>query len=353
MKEQLQRSLDAVHAPAADLFLAISERLGPVVDFVQRSVRWNVDLGSKLASDYASVGPPSDPMVKQDEPKKQEPLESEIDRSATAESPNDSTSNDSLKDAQELDSNTLEETPNEDNWNKTESEDLIILARDDAGETTVLLLDDVLPTVRLLALPESISFSDSAAAKKVKLPYRLRLARGGLVITSSLVVLGAVPPAYRSLRFILDYPRTAEVVFIALVGSVAYCLWSWASSSKIEQERLIAAAIQSRLAARNEAAIAYLGEGACDNLTHIIMEEYVSRLVAVAPNTGQQDKGASSTAKHVDPLVSEIALSVGLFEPKGQADTLKEEEKDFAAVKWDDARLALVRTLAGPPPDKK
>ena len=356
-KEQLQRSFDAVQAPLADLFVAITTRLDPLVEFFRRAIRWNVTWANKTlestsASSSQSVSSTS--------------LESE---STTSETAGTTTSDNNYENRVEehpfipyegrqrtlvsLDGYSVAGvTPTHSNlrdyWNKTDPEDLIILARDENGGTVVLLLEDIYPQNRLLSLPESTTFAYSTT-RKTKLPYRLRLARGGLIITCSLVFLGTIPPAYRSLRFILEYPKTAEIVMITLVGSVAYSLWSWAESSKTEQERRIAAAVNSRLTAKNEAAIAYLTEGAKDNLTHIIMEEYVSRLVA--------PEGEAASTKDLDPLIREIVLSVGLFQPCSSGEIASSsnagESEELTAVKWDQARLALVSLLAGHSTDKK
>ena len=243
-KQSLQRLFDLIQAPASNAFGAVTARLGPVADSLRSTVR----------SHLFKPAPMSDT---EQEPSsaRNEPTQSEDTSLQKDDIISDSNSN--------LTSQQME-------WNKTEPEDLIIMTRN--GET-FLLVEDVNPIHRLLTLPVVDVLAVGRSKSKVKAPYRLRMARGGLVITVSLIALGAIAPTYRSLRFILEYPRTAEIVMITLVGSVAYNLWSWRTNAKTRQRELIAAAIQSRLVARNHAAVSHLIVGATECLTHAVMED--------------------------------------------------------------------------------
>lgn len=312
-KQGIQRLLDGVQAPAARFFGVVTERLGPVVDRIRATMKPNLKQVYPLANNYI----PDDSALSS-----QGHLLPENTRSSDQDESEPTTSKHSF-------------IENACNQNETDPEDIIILSK---GGDSLTFLNYVDPAHRLLALP--VATIDG----KVKPPYRLRLARGGLVITVSIIVLGALPPTYRSLRFILEYPKTAEFVMMTLVASVAYNLWSWRSNARTRQRELIAAAIQSRLVARDEAALSFLTISAVETLTDALMESYVSLILSPK---------AKKSIDDMDPLVAEIGESVGLFRrhKKQPSERLEEEWEDhpseqIVAEEWEKARKALVHSLA-------
>ncbi|CAB9518177.1 expressed unknown protein [Seminavis robusta] len=316
-KQASQRLLDSIQAPVAKTFIVVTTRVGPVVE----SVRSTVKIGVKSLKDQKK------------KPTEKDPLSGKTDSSKK------STATDTGAEAPKAYDNS---SVARNEWNETDPEDLIILTKDGS---MLLLMEKVHPSVRLLALPiiHDVSVSadgNSTSRGKPKPPFRLRLARGGLVITASFIALGALAPAYRSLKFILTYPNTAEIVMITLVGSMAYSMWSWISHSKTRQRELVATAIQSRLVARGHAAVAVLTNGAVERLAEVIMEEYATRLLS-----------ADETMKDApDPFVMEIGRAVGLFRvsPDHPANGSRDSnhKQPIVAVEWEEAREELLHVLA-------
>jgi hypothetical protein len=309
-KQAAQRLMDGIQAPAAKMFGVVTARLGPIMDQIRASVRSNLQQVNPMTQIPEESGSPSPEKLEETKQPSRDPIQKAT--TCTEIIP------------------CIE--PGIGSRNETEPEDLIILTKD--GDS-LLLLNDIHPAHRLLALP-LVSVNG-----KTKPPYRLRLARGGLVITVSIIMLGALPPTYRSLKFILEYPKTAEIIFISLVASVGYNLWTWRSNLKTRQRELIAAAIQSRLVARDEAALSYLTIGAVDTLTDMLMESYVSLLL----NKPEEEKESPT---HVDPLVAEIGRSLGLFrrlERQPSSQPLK-KSRGVVAEDWEVARKALVHSLS-------
>ena len=317
-KQSLQRLFDSIQAPVSAAFGSVTARLGPVADRLHSMIQ--SEFGNRRLSLVASKVEPS-PV--DDDLSQQEQQPHRIEQTTSSKS-------------------VLQQKK----WNKEDPEDLIVLTK--TGET-LLLLEDVNPVDRLLALPVIEELSSTGRSRS-RPPFHLKLARGGLVITLCLITAGAIAPAYRSLRFILEYPRTAEVVMIALVGSVAYNLWAWRTNAKTRQRELIAEAVRSRLLAKDEAAISYLMDGAVDCLTHAVMDDYVSRLL-----DGDDDKNDRPSC---NPFVTEIGLCMGLLkreypdqdeEPIGakRRTSLKMmDTSTVVAVEWEKARSELVHKLA-------
>lgn len=313
VKEWAKRVFDEIQAPVSQAFGFVTARLGPIMDQIQAVVQSNL----KIAQPSVHNRPES--------PIESMPVPEEWKRNVQGQdfSPDDNFP-------------TVQTCRNTDN----KPEDLIIVPK---GGDSLILLEQVQPSHRLLALPVV------TVDNKSRPPYRLRLARGGLVITVSIIALGALPPTYRSLRFILEYPKTAEVVMITLVASVAYNLWSWRYNARTRQRELIAAAIQSRLIARDEAAVSFLAKGAVEALTEVLMESYVSMLLS-----SKKEKKVTD----MDPFIVEMGESVGLFcRPEHHPSDHGEEENSLVTAKcstsekivaenWEKAQKALVHALA-------
>ena len=310
-QQLFQRGLDRVQAPLAHGFGVVTARVRPIVERLRTTVKlfWKQPKNTPLPSD-------------------QDHTVQNTTRTTKAALPEGGSENEEPAIA----SSSKEDASDPPLTNRTDPEDLLILVNDGRS---LLYLQAVHPVDRLLALPV-VSTIDG----KTKPPYRLRLARGGLVITVSVIALGALAPTYRSLRFILEYPKTAELVLGTLVASVAYNIWTWHFNARTRQQERIAVAIQSRFVARDDAALSFLTVGAVQTLTDRVMESYVSRLLSSDGETPLPD---------MDPLVLEIGETVGLFrwpERTDVANTSTLNQNDIVAVQWEEARTALVHCLA-------
>jgi len=189
-----------------------------------------------------------------------------------------------------------------------DNEDILVLSKKDNRS---LLLEDVPPQYRLLVLPESSSFQ----------PYNLRHGRSGTVIYTGLVLFGAVPLTYRSLKYAMDYaeyPAIANTMIASMVLSISYSLWASYFSARTRQLLAVSSAVSSRIVARDDATEVQLVDEACGVLADAVMYEYFSR-----EGIGRQDetKKLAEMPLHdgLDPV--EIAIDLGLLRRKGAADS--------------------------------
>mmetsp|Transcript_32154 Transcript_32154/g.58930 ORF Transcript_32154/g.58930 Transcript_32154/m.58930 type:complete len:532 (-) Transcript_32154:904-2499(-) len=188
-----------------------------------------------------------------------------------------------------------------------DNEDILVLSKKDNRS---LLLEDVPPQYRLLVLPESSSFQ----------PYNLRHGRSGTVIYTGLVLFGAVPLTYRSLKYAMDYaeyPAVANTMIASVVLSVSYSLWASYFSARTRQLLAVSSAVSSRIVARDDGSKAILVEEACEGLADAVMYEYFSR-----EGIGREDETKKLVGMPLcdglDPVA--IALDLGLLRGKDAAD---------------------------------
>jgi len=363
-KESLQRFLDvALQVPLSKAWGVLTNVVGPmvergrwyykrglvggIVESMQTAATTTKDQDSKTQSSQQKQ--PMDPASKQSPPTEPTP------ETAAIAAPSDQEPVTCMDESKKDDCNADATLAQRDPPNLTDPEDLVILTKD--GKT-LLLLSHVDPMDRLLALPMvNTSVPTGVRRSTLQPPYRIRLARGGLIITMSLISLGAIAPTYRSLKFILEYPRTAEIVMLTLVGSVAYSLYSWQANAKTRQRELIASAMQARLVAQNQAAMSFLTQGAVEHLTDRLMEDYITHLLL------DTNRYTPPTHTHDDPLlVQDIGLALGLFrrekpvslipslssfhEKDGKTKKTKTADGTIVAVEWEKARAELVHSLA-------
>ena len=78
----------------------------------------------------------------------------------------------------------------------------------------IVVLEKVLQKFFLLALPPVM-------LTKPRLPYKLKHNTASTIIYASLVTFGALPLAYRSIKYALDYPAMVELLLASFFGTVA------------------------------------------------------------------------------------------------------------------------------------
>jgi hypothetical protein len=205
------------------------------------------------------------------------------------------------------------------------NENLLIVSKSREGR--VLLVENVPPEYRLLVLPQW--------GKKP--PYRLRHGRTASVIYTGLVLFGATPLAYRSLKYALDYPGLAQVMVASVIGSVSYSAWASRVGARTRQSLVVTSATASRIVAQDEAAITILrqqgGEGA-KVLVEAVMAAYLAKLDE--PSFRDKEQGVRSKRDlplSVDPVI-DLAVELGLLERTNSG---------IVATPWDEASLDIMK----------
>jgi hypothetical protein len=179
------------------------------------------------------------------------------------------------------------------------------------GNNEMVLISNMTPSVRLLALP-----------------YTLQHKSASTLISVSLVVFGALPLAYRSLNFALSYPGLSEVIAASVVGTASYTLWSSRSYARTSQSQVISDAILHRIYARDEAVVLVLQEGAVHRVAQAVLSLYYHHKRPVGIERNQVL--ATPKTSVIDPL--KLAVEFGLME-----DTKDGNHKDWVAVSLDEA----------------
>uniref|UniRef100_A0A7S4VC53 Uncharacterized protein n=1 Tax=Ditylum brightwellii TaxID=49249 RepID=A0A7S4VC53_9STRA len=221
-----------------------------------------------------------------------------------------------------------------------EEEDLIVLSRI-TGE--MFLIENIPPSYRLLILPLP---NASIEKKKTVVPYQLRHARSGRIITSSLVIFGAIPLMYRSLVFTMDHPWLARAVAASVVGSVGYSLWSYRYGARTRQDAALCAALSSRMVARDNTLVCALREEIVRVLALEVIDLYHSmseeqhRLL-----NKKDDKSPKKTEESAEIETFEVAVALGLIQKRSVA-----SEVDVVDVgtndNYEDNNTGLWRSLS-------
>mmetsp|Transcript_17363 Transcript_17363/g.26478 ORF Transcript_17363/g.26478 Transcript_17363/m.26478 type:complete len:263 (-) Transcript_17363:17-805(-) len=204
-------------------------------------------------------------------------------------------------------------------------EEIVVVSRDGR----VILLEEIPCGSRLLALPPAA--------------YRLEHSYEGTVLLRGLVLCGAVPLAYRSLKYALDYPGLAQAVVASVAGTVAYSLWASREGARTRQRLAVVSAAASRTVARDGAAVLVLRDGAAEKLAEAVMAEYLIRLDGeggkVKKNTFDEFTSVNLPSA-IAPV--DIAVDLGLLVQKNS----ERAGRDFVAVKWDKAHSQVVEYLS-------
>jgi hypothetical protein len=99
-----------------------------------------------------------------------------------------------------------------------------------------------------LVLPNPIP-SESVDPMNVML--RLHLSRAELVIFSSFLLAGTIPPLYRGINFIAEYPLFSQAIAASIVSTFIYSAWSYRRNIKTAAKLRIVEGIASRLQAQD------------------------------------------------------------------------------------------------------
>ena len=217
---------------------------------------------------------------------------------------------------------SLEPTPRGDE-DKPPKENLIVI-----GSKEIVLISNMEPSLRLLALPHALGHKGAST-----------------LISVSLVVFGALPLAYRSLNFALIYPGWSEFIAASVVGTVSYGMWSSRYSARTSQSKIVSNAISSRIYARDDAVLWALREGAIRRVSKAVLALYFHhyRNVRGGTDTNATEKQNSLLEMPprpqtlVDPL--DLAVELGLIEKPGDG----RNQSGWSSIPLKDASARLLK----------
>jgi len=194
---------------------------------------------------------------------------------------------------------------------------------------TLTLYTEMTPSTRIVALPH----------------YTLGPSSASTLVSISLVVFGAIPLAYRSLKFMYDYPAYANIIAASVLLSISYGIWSQRSSAWTNQSYVVSNAMWHRLQGRDEAVVLSLKESAIDRVCEAVLDEYYRyQLPVFFPS---KDCPWEQTVPELEtPL--QIAVDLGLIRPKDDDNVTGISEADphqgptqWKSVKVEDALQKL------------
>ncbi|KAG7364275.1 hypothetical protein IV203_037477 [Nitzschia inconspicua] len=212
-------------------------------------------------------------------------------------------------------------------------ENLLVMSHDN---DEVVLYEYMTPSVRITALPHDMNHSSASSMVHV-----------------SLVVFGALPLAYRSYNFALNYPGLSQTIAASVAFTITYGIWSHRVAAQTNQSRVVANALLHRVQARGDAVVFVLQEGAVRRLTQAVLHEYHQRWI------NGDSKEAKSVGISLSPQMIplscdgkldiikpiEMAFQLGLLVPKSSEDEF-EDQSELAPVSLDQA-LASIQTCSG------
>ena len=159
------------------------------------------------------------------------------------------------------------------------------------------LYTEMTPSTRIVALPH----------------YTLGHSSASTLVSISLVVFGAIPLAYRSLKFMYDYPEYANMIAASVLLSISYGIWSQRSSAWTNQSYVVSNAMWHRLQGRDEAVVLSLEESAVDRVCEAVLDEYYRyQLPVFFPS---KDCPWEPTVPELETPF-QIAVGLGLIRPK-------------------------------------
>eukprot|EP00536_Pseudo-nitzschia_multiseries_P011422 jgi/Psemu1/28849/gm1.28849_g len=152
---------------------------------------------------------------------------------------------------------------------------------DDEIVVSATLYRRMTPSTRILALPDY---------------YVLRHSSASTLVSVSLVVFGALPMAYRSYVFTIDYDWLVDssVIASSVVGTVLYYLYAARYKARTSQSNTVHRALYSRVYARDDAALMALKEGAFRTVSGAVLRE-----IAIA-NNGSNNKSSNNNDDNND-----------------------------------------------------
>lgn len=227
------------------------------------------------------------------------------------------------------------------NSSSTTTEDLLVISQ----HAKIVLYEHISPSFRLLALPPILTYSTSINGKKTlvpRMPYRLQHNGASTILYASFVTFGAIPLAYRSIRYAMDYPAMVEMLTASFIGTFAYSLWYSRKAARTRQRLCVEKAIGSRVVARESAVIGTLVDGAVDVVTEAVLKEYFDALRGKKRRLNGADSDEIMAVEH---LVDMELHPVKIAEELGLLVSSSNNEKDeFTAIGLDEAVKALQKT---------
>lgn len=172
------------------------------------------------------------------------------------------------------------------------------------------------PSTRILALPDY---------------YVLRHSSASTLVSVSLVVFGALPLAYRSYVFSIDYDWLvgSPAIAASVIATITYGIISQRWRARTSQSKTISEALGARVGARDEAALLLLKEGAIRTISDAIFIAKEKAESGEDPNgvkeAQQLPSRLTNTIGPVDP--QEWAMEFGLVPKPNTTTTAKNEEQ--------------------------
>jgi hypothetical protein len=208
-------------------------------------------------------------------------------------------------------------------------ENLLVMSYDNDD---VVLYEQMSPSVRITTLPHIMRHSSASTMVHV-----------------SLVVFGALPLAYRSYNFALNYPGLSQTIAASVAFTITYGIWSHRVAAQTNQSRVVANALLHRVHARDDAVVFALQEGAVRHVTGAVLYEYYQRWI----DNGSREArlvGSSLTPKlrainyngEVDLIKpDEFAIKLGFLVPNKHSDVNNLNGSSCTPVSLDQALAAL------------
>ncbi|KAL3785077.1 hypothetical protein HJC23_001455 [Cyclotella cryptica] len=138
-------------------------------------------------------------------------------------------------------------------------------------EGKLVVMEQVPVNFRLLTLPP-------LWINNPRSPYKLKHNTASSIIYTTFVMFGALPFAYRSIKYAIDYPAMVEILLASFFGTLGYSTWYSRYGARVRQQLAVQRAVGSRVIARDDAVFALLVEGAISNVTNRVLGEYAARL---------------------------------------------------------------------------
>jgi hypothetical protein len=167
------------------------------------------------------------------------------------------------------------------------------------------------PDLRLLALADHNVYGHKAAST---------------LISVSLVVFGAIPLAYRSYVFTLDYPGLSQMVAASVLVTISYGIWSTQSIAVTRQSQAVSNAIAHRIYARNDAVLWALQQGAVQRVTEGVLALYF--------HYQKQSQSGNNKTKSIDAEIANLPKIAAELLPLAKEIGLIQAKKDTGEDTW-------------------
>ena len=186
---------------------------------------------------------------------------------------------------------------------------------------SVALFERMTPATRILALPDY---------------YVLRHSSASTLVSVSLVVFGALPLAYRSYVFSIDYgwvPGAGPIAATSVLATILYYIVVGRWRARTSQNGALHEALGARVSARDEAALLLLREDAVRAVAGAVTEAAAAAATASgATNNDDEEEGDNRAAVAVGPIDPRSwAIDLGLLPPPADDDDDDNKPTDTAA----------------------